>query len=82
MTLEVSPDGKSLLSQREQGNFTGIDVATGKMLRQFQPGRPRGQERKFSPDGRTVAVAERKKTGRVIRWDFATGKKLPRLGTA
>ena len=77
MTVAVSPDGKSLFTNDDVGIFWGIDVATGTRLRKFLPG-AWGQAA-FSPDGRTVAVAEYERW-QVIRWDFNTGKMLPRLG--
>jgi RNA polymerase sigma factor (sigma-70 family) len=75
-SVAVSPDGNSLFAQGDFGDFWSIDVVTGKELRQFKPGRF-GQAT-FSPDGRTVAVAA-DEPFEVIRWDFATGKLLPRL---
>jgi RNA polymerase sigma factor (sigma-70 family) len=82
-SMAVSPDGKSLFALADLRYYWAIDVATGKVLRKFGPiinakGPFSPGQAAFSPDGRTVAVAD--DSGQTVtRWDFATGKMLPPL---
>jgi WD40 repeat protein len=70
-TITFSPDGKLLASGASEDDMVRLwDVATGKVVRQFP-----GFNLAFSPDGKTVAAADR-----VIRlWEVASGKERCRL---
>jgi RNA polymerase sigma factor (sigma-70 family) len=76
-SLSLSGDGKIVaLAEHHHGTIQILDLATGKLLRQFANG-PDNDDRfctvSFSPDSKILASY----AGKIIRlWDPATGKQL------
>jgi WD40 repeat protein len=74
--LDVSPNGRTILTGSTDATFRLWDVKTGKG-RVFCTGYANGASTAcFSPTGRTLATST---TGKIILWDVASGKELRRF---
>jgi RNA polymerase sigma factor (sigma-70 family) len=77
--LVFSPDGRLLAvarpgarpQQGDEGSIDLLDVATGRLMRQFHPVKCERGPLTFAPDGRSLAVVEG--DGTVALWELATG---------
>ena len=78
--LLLTPDGKALVSNDYYGSRTVCvwEMATGKLLHQF-PGNYDQQNIALSPDGKLVAIGQKKT---IFLWDLASGKEFRRLAQA
>jgi WD40 repeat protein len=75
-SLTFTPDGKGLISAREDARVRLWDPATGKEIRQFTGHTNDVRCAALSPDGRTLASAADKE---IRLWETATGKMIRRL---
>ncbi len=90
--MALSPDGRTLASGDAQGHLLIWDVGSGAVARRPRASltvpRPGEPELSFSPDGRSIAVADRKSPHPVIallRGGLGTtgqATRMPRLGCA
>lgn len=81
VSTAFSPDGKWAVAggtwrDEDTRNVFLLEVATGKLLRTFQAP-ARTQEVRFSPDGREVVCRAGLNDVSLVRWEAATGKRLP-----
>ncbi|MBL8797042.1 MAG: sigma-70 family RNA polymerase sigma factor [Planctomycetia bacterium] len=77
-TVAVAPDGKTLATANMGGQVTLWDIDSGKLLRQFKPGKPAfSMALAFSPNSQTLAVQS---NIQVVLCEVATGKVLRRIG--
>ncbi len=78
----ISPDGKLLILEnaKPSGLLRVVELATGKEVRRFNHPARAGRC-VFGPDGKMFAVAlgNYGEPGRIVLWDFATGKELATL---
>jgi WD40 repeat protein/DNA-binding XRE family transcriptional regulator len=75
--IEVSPDGRYILSAAFNAQLYLWDAHTGQKLHELaghQTGEPKAAQAVFTPDGKQVVSWGRDKTIRV--WDVASGKQL------
>ena len=73
-SVELSPDGKTIVTASNDNTAKVWDVATGKELIILEGHTDYVNSAQFSPDGKTIVTAAWDNTAKV--WDVATGQEL------
>lgn len=79
MSVAVSPDGKQLAAGSGRGEVAVWELESGRLVTSIASGLSYVHALGFSPDSRTLAIADQASKKPILTWDPVTGNKLGEL---